>query len=168
MCAASIAGPWAPLPAVVHAVEAAALRGDSTESALLAQFAEYERAEAVGHQEPLAGSLASLASVMPGGDGDVLRFYSDVHIPADGYTFDEVRGVALRDELLDHQGLPCAPSSTPKKSFSPHALIASKHLGVVSSMQAAPGSGPAPPGLQAPIQSAAAAKRTGQWEGPGG
>ena len=50
MRAASIADPLAPLPAVVHAVEAATPRGDFTESSLLAQFAEYERAEAEGHQ----------------------------------------------------------------------------------------------------------------------
>ena len=51
-------GPWTPLPAAVHAVEAAA--GGATESALLARFAEYEWTEADAHHEPLAGSLTSL------------------------------------------------------------------------------------------------------------
>ena len=69
---------------MVHAVGTATPRGDSTESALHAQFAEYGRAEADGHQELLAGFLASLASFMPGGDGDELRLYSGVLIPADG------------------------------------------------------------------------------------
>ena len=73
MRAASIVGPLAPLPALVHAVGAATPRGDSTESALLAQFAEYERVEADGYRVSHAGSLASLASVMPGGGGDGFR-----------------------------------------------------------------------------------------------
>ena len=114
MAAASITGPWAPLPAAVHAVEAAALRGDSSESALLAPFAEYELLGADAHWKPLAGSLASLASAMPGGNGDGLRLYSDVLVPADECTSDEVRDATLRDELRDHQGLPCAPSSAPE------------------------------------------------------
>ena len=46
-----------------------------------------------------------------------------------------------------------------------HALAESELLGVVASVQAALGLGPSPPGLQAPIRSVAAAKRTGQWEG---
>ena len=69
--ASSIVGPWTPLPAADSAVEAAA--GDATESALLTRFAEYERTEADTHQEPLEGSLTSLASAMPGRDGDGLR-----------------------------------------------------------------------------------------------
>ena len=112
MAAASSVDPWAPLPAAVCAVEAAA--GNATERALLARFVEYERAEADAHQEPLAGSLASLSSAVPGGNGDGLQLYSDVLVPADECTFDEVRDAALRDELRDHQGLPCAPSSAPE------------------------------------------------------
>ena len=37
-----------------------------------------------------------------------------------------------------------------------------------SPVQAAPGQAPTPPGIQAPIRSVTAAKRTGQLEGPGG
>ena len=69
---------------------------------MLAQFANYERTEAGTHQEPLPGSLASLASAMPGGDGDGIRLYSDVPIPADECAFDEVRDATLRDELRNH------------------------------------------------------------------
>ena len=82
MAAASIACPWAPCPAV-HAVTAVAPRGGAIESSLLAQFAEHGRIEADTHQEPLAGSLVSLASVTPGGDGDGLRLYSGVLVSAD-------------------------------------------------------------------------------------
>ena len=56
----------------------------------------------------------------------------------------------------------------PKEYFAPHALAESELLGVVASVQAAPGPGPSPPGLQAPIRSVVATLRTGQWEGPGG
>ena len=59
---------------------------------------------------------------LPGGDGDGLRMYSDVLVPADECTFDEVREAALRDELRDHRGPTCAPSSAPKEHFAPHAL----------------------------------------------
>ena len=82
MSAASVADIWAPLPAAVHAVEAAASRGGTTEGALLEQFEKYERIEADVHQKPLAGSLASLASAMPGGDGVGLQLYSSVLVPA--------------------------------------------------------------------------------------
>ena len=111
MAAASSAGPWASLPAAVRAVEAAA--GSAAERALLARFAEYERVEADAHQEPLAGSLASLSSVIPGGNVDGLQLYSDVLVPAGECTIDEVRDAALRGPLRDHQGLPCAASSIP-------------------------------------------------------
>ena len=73
MTAASIVDLWAHLPAAVRAVEAAASRGDATKSTFLAQFAQYERTDADAHQEPLAGSLASLTFAMPGGNGDGLR-----------------------------------------------------------------------------------------------
>ena len=126
----------------MHAAEAAASRGDSAESALLAQFAKYELPGADAHREPQACSLASLASVMPGGDGDGLRLYSYVLVPANGCTFDEVRDAAFRDKLRDHRGLPCVPSSIPKEYFAPGALAASEPLVVVS---------PTPPGMQAPI-----------------
>lgn len=106
MTAASVVDPWAPLSAAVHAVEAAASRSDATEIALLAQFAEYERAKANSHQEPLAGSLASLAFVMPGGNGDGLLLYSDALVPTDECAFNEVRDAALRDKLRGHRGLP--------------------------------------------------------------
>ena len=165
MAAVSFADPWAPLPAAVCAVEAAA--GNATERALLARFAEFERVEADAHQEPLAGYLASLSSVMPGGNGDGLQLYSDVHVPAGECAFGEVRDAALRDELRDHQGLPCAPGSIPKGPFAADVLSASKSLGVVSSVQAATTPAGVPPGTQAPIRSVAAVKRTGQWEGPG-
>ena len=166
MAAVSSAGPWKPLPAAVCAVEAAA--GDATERALLARFAEFERVEADTHQEQLAGSLASLSSVMPGGNGDGLRLYSVVLVPAGECAFDEVRDAALRDDLRIHQGLPCTPGSIPKEDFAADVLTASEPLGVVSSVQAATTPAGAPPGTQAPIRSVAAAKKTGQWEGPGG
>ena len=139
--------PLAPLPLAVCAIEAAA--GNATERALLARFAEYERVEADAHQEPLAGSLASLASVMPGGNWDGLQLYSDVLFPAGECTSDKVRDAALRDELRDHQGLSCAPSSIPKNYFAPDVLAASEFLGVVSSVQAAAGQASTPPGIQA-------------------
>ena len=60
------------------------------------------------------------------------------------------------------------PATPPKEYFAPHALAESEHLGVVVSVQAAPGPGPSLPGLQAPIRSVVAARRTGQWKGPGG
>ena len=52
--------------------------------------------------------------------------------------------------------------------FAPQALAESELLGMVAFVQAAPGPDPSPPGLQAPIRSVAATRRTGQWEGPGG
>ena len=105
---------------------------------------------------------------MPGGNGDGLRLYNDVPIPADECTFGEVRDAAFRDEPRDHRGPPCAPSSFPNEYFAPHVLVDSKLPGAVSSVQAAPGPVPSPPGLQAPIRSVASARRTGQWEGPSG
>ena len=164
MAAASSVDPWAPLPAAVCAVEAAA--GNATERALLARFVEYERAEADAHQEPLAGSLASLSSAVPGGNGDGLQLYSDVLVPADECTFDEVRDAALRDELRDHQGLPCAPSSIPDEYFAPDVLTASESLGVVSTVQATTAQASALPGTQAPIRSVAAAKKDRSLGGP--
>ena len=161
MAAAASAGPWAPLPEAVCAVEAAA--GSAAERALLARFAEYERVEADAHQEPLAGSLASLSSVMPGGNGGRLQLYSDIPVLAGECAFDEVRDSALRDELRDDQGLPCAPSSIPKEHFAADVLTASESFGLVSSVKAATAQASAPPGIQAPIRSVAAAKRTGQW-----
>ena len=105
---------------------------------------------------------------MPGGDGDGLRMYSDALVPTGGCALDEVRDTALRDELRDHRGLPCAPGSIPREYFAAGFLTASESLGVVSSTQAAATPPGAPPGTQAPIRSVAAANKTGQWEGPGG
>ena len=56
----------------------------------------------------------------------------------------------------------------PSEYLAPHVLAEHEHLGVVASVQAAPGPGPSPPGLKAPIRSATSARRTGQWEGPVG
>ena len=53
------------------------------DGALLTQFTEYERIGAKTLRGPLAGSLASLASVTPNGDEDGLRLCSDVLVPAD-------------------------------------------------------------------------------------
>ena len=80
---------------------------------MLARFAEYERVEADSHQEPLAGSLASLSSAMPRWDEDGLRLYSDILVLAGECAFGEIRDAALRDELRDHRSPPCAPSSVP-------------------------------------------------------
>ena len=111
MTAASITNPWSPPPAEVHAIEAAASRGDSAEGALLAQFAKYEVLEADAHREPLAGSLASLASAMPGGDGDGLRLYSNALVSAAECTFDEVPG-----ELRDRRGPRARPEAPPRNT----------------------------------------------------
>ena len=87
--------------------------------------------------------------------------YSGVLAHADECAFGEVRDAALRDELRDHRSLACGPSSIPKEYFAPDALTASEFLGVVSSVQAALGQTPTPPGMQTPFRSVAAAKKTG-------
>ena len=135
---------------------------------MLAQFAQYERLEAGASQEPLAGSLVSFASFTPDGIRDGPRLYSDVLVPSDERTFGEVQGEPLRGELQEHRGLPCAPGSAPREYFAPHVLAEHGHLGVVASVQAAPGPSPSLLGLQAPISSVLATRRTRQWEGPGG
>ena len=89
-------------------------------------------------------------------------------MPDDECTADEVRDAALRDESQNRRCLPCAPSSAPEEYFAPQTFAESEHLGVFNSVQAASGPGSSLPGLQAPIRSAAAARRTGQWEGTGG
>ena len=114
------------------------------------------------------GSLASFASAMPGGDGDGLRLYSDVLIPAGEYVFDEARDAALRGRAPGPPRPPVRTQQHPQGVFSPGVLAASELLGVVSSVQAASGQVPMPPELQAPSPSVAAARRTGQWKGPGG
>ena len=159
MAAASIADHWAPRPKAMHAAAAATPRGDTTESALLARFAEYERIGAETHQEPLAGSLVSLASAMPGGDGGGLRLYSGVLVPDGECTFDEVRNAALRDELRDHRGLPCAPSS-----FAPQALADGELLGWSPPCRPRRAWAPRRSGSAGPYPE----RRTGQCEGPGG
>ena len=60
--------------------------------------------------------------------------YSDVLVSAGGCTFDEIRDAALRDELRDHHGLPCAPGSIAREYFAAGILTASESLGVVSSV----------------------------------
>ena len=80
---------------------------------MLTQFAEYERLKAYASRELLTGSLASLASLTPDRDGDEPRLYSDAPVPADESAFEEVQSAALRDELCDQRGLPCAPGSDP-------------------------------------------------------
>ena len=100
----------------------------------LAHFAKCGLLEEDARREPLAGFLASLASAVPGGDGGGLRLYSDVLAPAGECAFGEVRDAALREEIRDHRGLPCAPSSTPEVYIAPDALAAIESLGVVSSV----------------------------------
>ena len=82
-------------------------------------------------------------------------------------AFDEVRSAAVRDELRDHRGLPCAPGCVPKDYFAPPVLAELEHLGVVASAQMAPGPSPLPTGLQAPFRSVVAANRPGKWEETG-
>ena len=80
-----------PPPAGVYEVKTTAPLGGASERTPLTQFAEYGRLEADPAQGPLAGSLASLASLTPDGDGDGLRLYSDTLVPAYECTFGEVR-----------------------------------------------------------------------------
>ena len=136
---------------------------------MLTKITEYERPEAEASQEPLAGFLASLASLTPDGDEDGLQLQSDVLVPADECTFDEVRDAALRDKLRVHRGLPCAPDSVPEELLrAAYSVAKSSHLWVVTSLQAATGPGPSPPGLQAPDPERGRGRRTGHWKGPSG
>ena len=152
----------------MHSVTVSTPPGGVPEGALPPKIAVYERLEADATQKPLAGDPASLNSHMAGGYGYGLWLYSDILAPADECTFDKFRDAALRDELRGRRGLLCAPGSTPEAHFAPYALTEVEHLGVVTSIQAAPSPGLPPAGLQTPIRSVAAARRTGQREGPGG
>ena len=97
----------------MYAATAAAPRGGASEGALLTQYTEYGQLEAGASLEPLAGSLVSLASLTPDGDGNGLRLYSDVPLTSAILTRS---GASLRCELRDHRGLPACPAACPKST----------------------------------------------------
>ena len=81
----------------------------------------------------------------------------------------ELRRAASLDELREQNGNPCALESLHANYFAEPARRESAELGTDFSVGKGEAPTPkAPPELQAPIRSVAAARRTGEWDGPGG
>ena len=76
----------------------------------------------------------------------------------------ELRRAAALDELRDAFGMLCPLGSDPHGYFEEKVLAASDCLGIVAAFREAEGPPPRlPKGLQSPIRSVAAARRTSDW-----
>ena len=157
------------LAAAVGAVTAAAARHTPAKIELLSLFAAYEELEGEPAQEWIAGALGPLGALVPDGAGDGLRGYEDVLVAASTCTAVELRRAAALDELSGQYWKPCAPDSLHASLFAEPALRENDEFGAV--LMEGKGEAPtprAPPELQTPIRGVAAARRTGEWDGPGG
>ena len=100
-------------------------------------------------------------ALVPDGAGDGSRGY-------DLGSAVELRRAAALDELRDKNGKPCAPESLHADYFAEPALRENDDFGTVFAVEKGQAPAPkAPPDLQAPTRSVAAARRTGEWDGPG-
>ena len=90
-------------------------------------------------------------------------------VAASTCTAVERRRTAALDELRDQDGKSCAPESLHASFFAEPALRENGEFGAVLAVRKGEAHTPrAPPELQAPRRSVAAARRTGEWDGPGG
>ena len=91
-------------------------------------------------------------------------------VAASTCTAVELRREVSLDEIRDQEGKPCAPKSLHARYFAKPALRENGEFGTV--LAVGKGEAPTPraptPELHAPIRSVAAARRTGEWDGPGG
>ena len=117
----------------------------------------------------MAGALGPLNALVPDGAGDGLRGIEDALIAARACTANELHRAEALDELRDQDGKHCLPGSPHASFFAEPALRENVELGTVFAVGKGEAAPPTPPPeLQAPIRSAAAARRTSEWDGPGG
>ena len=155
--------------AAVGAVSAAGAGHELSDAELLGSLVGHEAIEGEPAQEWIVGALGTLGALVPDGAGDGFRGYEDVLMPADLCSAVELRRAAALDELRDQDGKPCAPESLHANYFAEPALRENGKFGTV--FMVGKGEVPTPktpPDLQAPIRSLAAARKTGEWDGPGG
>ena len=155
--------------ATVSVVGPAGPGHELSDTELLGRLVAYEAIEKEPVQEWLAGALGPLGALVPDGAGDGFRGYEDVLMPADLCSAVELRRAAALEKLRGQDGKPFALESLHASYFADPALRENGEFGTVLTVGKGEASTPkAPPDLQAPIRSVAAAREPGEWDGPGG